>query len=167
MRLRPIEPEDLDFIYLMENSPELWECSDSDAPYSRHVLREYLNSLRPVAQCGELRMVIETNATDTTPQSAGLIELLNISTLNSRAEVGIALHKDFRNRNLGSRALSLIERIAANRLRLHMLYAYVAESNEAAMRFFLQAGYEQTATLPHWHFTHGIYESAHLLLKIL
>ncbi len=166
MRIRPIEPEDLDFIYTMENSPELWECSDSDAPYSRHALREYLQNLRPVAECGELRMVIETHI-DATPLSAGLIELLNISPLNSRAEIGIAIHKDFRNQSLGSRALHLIENIAANRLRLHMLYAYVAESNQPAFHFFTQAGYKHTATLSDWHFKHGEYEDARLMQKIL
>ncbi len=166
MRIRPIEPEDLDFIYAMENSPELWDCSDSDAPYSRHALREYLSQLRPVAECGELRMIIETG-TDDAPQSAGLVELLNISTLNSRAEIGIALHKSFRRRQLGSLALNLIEHIALNRLRLHMLYACVAESNQAALHFFLDAGYKQVATLPQWHFSHGKYESTHVVQKIL
>ena len=166
MRIRPIEPEDLDFIYRMENTPELWDCSETDAPYSRYALREYLQHLRPVAECGELRMVIETGP-EPHFSAVGLTELTNISLLNARAEVGIAVEKSFRSENIGTRALTLLENIARRRLRLHMLYAKVGEKNNSALQFFLRAGYTDVATLPHWHFIDGKYESAHLLEKIL
>lgn len=33
VRLRPMEPEDLDLLYRMENDPETWDVSNFSVPY--------------------------------------------------------------------------------------------------------------------------------------
>ena len=42
--LRPIEPEDIDFLYNLENDMTLWEVSETQKPFSRDVLRKYLEN---------------------------------------------------------------------------------------------------------------------------
>ena len=165
MRLRPLEPEDLEFLYTIENSPELWDSTDSEAPYSRHALRQYLSSMRPMQETGELRMVIEVMENGSLIP-AGMVELTNISFIHARAEVGIALLCQFRKHGLGTRAIELIETLGKTRLRLHQLYAFIAEENEASERLFQQAGYTPKCTLEDWKYSHGAYHSVRIFQKV-
>ena len=42
VRLRAMEPEDLDFLYAMENDKEVWDVGCTNVPYSRYVLHDYI-----------------------------------------------------------------------------------------------------------------------------
>lgn len=42
VRLRAIEPEDLELLYLIENDIQLWNVGASNVPYSRYVLHDYI-----------------------------------------------------------------------------------------------------------------------------
>ena len=45
IRLRAIEPEDLDYLYRIENDKRLWDVGETNMPYSRYALHEYVLSL--------------------------------------------------------------------------------------------------------------------------
>ena len=40
--LRALEPEDLEFIYTIENDQNIWEVSNTQTPYSRVLISQYL-----------------------------------------------------------------------------------------------------------------------------
>ena len=40
VRLRAMEPEDLDTLYQMENDVEIWNVGTTNVPYSRYVLHD-------------------------------------------------------------------------------------------------------------------------------
>ena len=42
IHLRALEPEDLDFLYEIENNESIWEVSNTQTPYSKWVLKNYL-----------------------------------------------------------------------------------------------------------------------------
>ena len=42
IQLRALEPEDIDFLYYLENDKSLWELSDTQTPFSRYVLKKYI-----------------------------------------------------------------------------------------------------------------------------
>ena len=42
IRLRAIEPEDLDLLYLIENDTRLWNVGTTNVPYSRYTLHDYI-----------------------------------------------------------------------------------------------------------------------------
>lgn len=44
IKLRPIEPEDLDYLYKIENDKRLWDVGETNMPYSRYALHEYVAS---------------------------------------------------------------------------------------------------------------------------
>ena len=57
--LRAVEPEDMDVMYEMENDPSMWDISIFTVPYSRYVLRQYIEG----SQCDvfadkQLRLMI-------------------------------------------------------------------------------------------------------------
>ena len=166
MKLRALEPEDLELLYSLENDPELWETSESDAPYSRYILKQYIAESASFFTSGEIRLVIEIEEKDTNHvQVIGIIDLTNYAPQSSRAQIGIAILKKFRNQGYGSKALQLMERLAAGRLRLHTLYAYVSEHNCASYELFKKCGYTPIALLPEWYFHDGKYEDIHFFLK--
>ena len=39
--LRALEPEDLDFIYEIENNEAIWNVSNTQTPYSKFLIRQY------------------------------------------------------------------------------------------------------------------------------
>jgi len=50
--LRALEPEDLEFIYKIENDENIWEVSNTQTPYSKFLIRQYLEN----AQIGRIFM---------------------------------------------------------------------------------------------------------------
>ncbi|MFW5831234.1 MAG: GNAT family N-acetyltransferase, partial [Prolixibacteraceae bacterium] len=58
--LRPLEPEDIDLLYQWENNMEIWEVSNTKAPFSRHILAMYIKeSARGIYETKQLRLIIQ------------------------------------------------------------------------------------------------------------
>lgn len=144
--LRPLEPEDVDLLYTVENDREQWRFSSSNVPYSRFFLTNYiLTSTADIYTDKQLRMVVEGDG-----KPVGLVDLVNFDPDNNRAEVGIIVFDDYRGCGIGSRALSLLIDYAHERLHLCQLYAYIAADNEMSLRTFGKCGFQHTATLQRW-----------------
>ena len=166
MKLRALEPEDLDLLYTLENDPELWDTSESDAPYSRYMLKQYIAEGSSFFSSGELRLVIEVRNNQTNRQETiGVIDFTNYSPQSSRAQIGIAILKKYRHQGYGLQALKLMERLAEDRLHLHTLYSYVSVCNTASYRLFEKNGYCRIALLPEWFYHNGKYEDIYFFLK--
>ena len=104
--LRAVEPEDMDVMYEMENDPSMWDISNFTVPYSRYVLRQYIEG----SQCDvfadkQLRLMIMSKSDH---RILGTIDITDFVPLHSRGEVGIAVHKDYRRQGYASDALQLL-----------------------------------------------------------
>ena len=83
-RLRALEPDDLDILYNVENDVALWAVGNTNAPYSREVLRQYLLSTTcDIYTDKQLRLVVETHG----GEAVGMVDLLSFDAMNARAEV--------------------------------------------------------------------------------
>ena len=59
IRLRAMEPEDLELICEMENDPQQWDISNFTVPYSRYVMKQYMeNSQCDMFSDKQLRMMV-------------------------------------------------------------------------------------------------------------
>lgn len=59
IRLRAMEPEDLETMYAMENDPQTWDVTNFSVPYSKYVLKQYMeNSQCDMFADRQLRMMI-------------------------------------------------------------------------------------------------------------
>ena len=59
VRLRAMEPEDLEVMYAMENDSRTWDVTNFTVPYSRFVLKQYIeNSECDMFADRQLRMMI-------------------------------------------------------------------------------------------------------------
>ncbi len=151
VRLRALEPTDLDLLYEIENDPDVWDVTSSPSPWSRWALRQYLESQpADIAQTGQLRLVVET---DTAQEGMGFVDLFAYDVLQRRAEVGIAIRRSARRSHTGLAALQALQHYAKKHLHIRLLYAKIRTADEACHKLFQAAAYRRVATLPQWHLT--------------
>lgn len=161
--LRPLEPEDLDLLYTIENDIDLWQVGTTNVPYSRYILHQYLaNSSADIYTDKQVRLVIENEQ----GQIVGLIDAMNFEPRHSRAEVGVVIMAPFRRQGYAFSALNALEEIAKS-WNLHQLYAIVSADNDAALSTFSKASFSETATLKDWICMEGCYTDALLFQKTL
>lgn len=148
MQLRAPEPDDLEFLYQLENDPELWAVSDVlPAPVPRHTLREYLrHAAASLAEAGQLRLII--NAEDGEP--VGTLDLYDHSPLHQRAGVGITILRKYRRRGYAQTALGQLLPYARQHLQLHQLYCTVASTNLGSLKLFRKIGFRRVGVRRDW-----------------
>ncbi|MDR0413574.1 MAG: GNAT family N-acetyltransferase [Dysgonamonadaceae bacterium] len=165
IRLRALEPEDLDDLYRWENDAALWRHGSTLAPYSRFVLRDYLQHSSPdLFQTRQLRLMITEKKTGT---AAGTLDLYDFEPVHLRAGVGILLDENYRNRGFGLQALQLTAEYARRILLLKQLYAHIPQSNPASYNLFKKSGYEEAGRLKAWVKTAQGFVDAYLMQRIL
>lgn len=156
--LRAVEPEDLDLMYEMENDPTMWNVSSITVPYSRFVLKQYIESSQSdMFADKQLRLMIMRREDNCT---LGTIDITDFVPLHSRGAVGIAVHKDYRKEGYALDALRLLCDYAFRFLRIRQLYAQIAADNEASVRLFTSSGFIQSGVLKDWLLTSDGYSDA-------
>lgn len=147
--LRAVEPEDLELLYGWENSTALWMHGNTLAPYSKLILRQYINDAleMDIFQSKQLRLMIDLTEENIT---IGTIDLYEIDAHNRRAGIGILIDEMYRKRGYASQALDLMTDYAFNFLYLHQLYAYISVSNTNSIKLFGKAGYNEVGILKDW-----------------
>ena len=162
--LRALEPEDLQFLYELENNTDIWEISGTSTPYAKHVLKLYLeNAHRDIYDVKQLRLCI-CNRTD---EVVGLIDLFDFDPKNHRAGIGIVvLEADNRNKGVGTEAISILCRYAFSTLQLKQLYANILQDNISSIHLFEKLGFEKVGVKKNWIFTNGSYKDEILFQKI-
>lgn len=163
--LRALEPKDLDFLYHLENDTSLWELSQTQKPYSKAILENYLsNAHLDIYQVKQLRLCICSIDDDTL---LGLIDIFDFDPKNRRAGVGlvIASPKD-RSRGYGGEALRLVCKYAFSHLNVHQLYANILSDNRASTTLFEQQGFERVGVKKDWIFSLGRFKDEQLYQKI-
>ena len=93
-------------------------------------------------------------------------DITDFVPLHSRGEVGIAVHKDYRQRGYATDALKLLCEYAFDFLSLSQLYAHVMTDNEVCVKLFTSCGFVQCGLLKNWLQVEGCYKDA-LLLQCL
>lgn len=145
VRLRALEPEDLELIYQIENDTTFWRHGASTVPYSRYALRQYLSAAQnDIYADGQVRLVIEAGG-----EAIGLADLTNFDAIHLRAEIGLIILPEHQGRHVGHAAVRLLCDYA-RRLHLHQIYAIIAVTNEPATRLFKSLAFEASAVLREW-----------------
>ncbi len=164
MMLRAPEPEDLEVMYMLENSPEMWTVSNTTVPYSRYVLRQYIENCRNnIYADNELRLMIQLTESK---EVAGTVDLIDFMPLHGRAEIGIAILESFRKKGYAHEALELMCKYAFCHLHLNQVYAYIANDNEASLSLFEKCGFTQKVVLKQWLRSETGYKDAYLMQRL-
>ncbi|MCJ7757619.1 MAG: GNAT family N-acetyltransferase [Gillisia sp.] len=155
--LRALEPEDLDFIVEVENSEEFWEISATRVPYSRYLIKKYLqNSHRDIYEVKQLRLMI----CDLEKNPIGLIDVFDLEPKDRRAALGILIvNETERGRGYGAEVLSLICNYCFTHLDLHQVYANVTEDNLASINLFEKNKFEKVGVKKDWVIAGGKFKN--------
>ncbi|GAA0871613.1 GNAT family N-acetyltransferase [Gangjinia marincola] len=157
VKLRALEPEDLEYLFSVENDEEFWEISHTNKPFSRKVLQQYLkNDHHDIYVVKQQRFVICSYQDDI----LGFIDLFDFNPKHKRAGVGILLvNKEDRGKGYGKQALTLVLNYCFERLDLHQVYANIAEDNHISRTLFKSCGFKEIGIKKDWNFHQGVYHN--------
>lgn len=149
IKLRALEPEDLEILYKWENDTNLWIHGNTISPYSKLALRQYIteSQQQDIYQTKQLRLMIQLKES---PSVIGTIDLYDFDFQNQRAGIGILIDANYRQKNYGTQVLDLIKDYTFNFLKINQLYAYIAVDNNKSIRLFEKSGYVRTSALKSW-----------------
>ncbi|WOD43672.1 GNAT family N-acetyltransferase [Hwangdonia lutea] len=162
--LRALEPEDLEFIYAIENDESVWEISNTQTPYSRYLIKQYLeHGQKDIFEVKQLRLVVTSYNED----ALGLIDLFDFDFKNKRAGVGILIKDDTdRKKGYGSEALQLLIKYSFTHLGLHQLYCNISEENKTSIKLFKTQGFKEVGLKKEWNYVNGSYKNEYLFQLI-
>lgn len=162
--LRALEPEDLEFVYQIENDTSLWELSHTQTPYSKFLIKQYLkNAQQDIYEAKQLRLAICNN----NDQTIGLIDVFDFDIKNKRAGIGILIqYKENRAKGFGKEALELLTHYCFSTLHVHQVYANIDENNVASLKLFEANGFKKIGLKKDWSFNGKQYTNEFLLQRI-
>ena len=189
MQLRAIEPEDLELLYSIENDISLWWIGAQTAPISRYHLREYIaNNENDIYKDEQVRYIIEISQEDFLAGkyggegseegrlmgeqgkgniAVGIIDLFNFSPQHNRAEIGIAILKQFQGRGIAQKAIILLAEISKEIIHLNQIYAIVPEKHKTSLNMLEKTGFVYGGTLKKWLFNGEKYSDATIMQLFL
>ncbi len=151
--LRALEPEDLEFLYQIENNESFWEVSHTKTPFSKYVLKQYLeNAHLDIYESKQLRLLIEEKSTK---KQIGMIDLFDFNPQHKRAGVGILIHPDFQKNGFASEALSLLINYSFSHLQLHQLFANITTDNYKSVTLFKKHHFVKIGIKKDWILSEG------------
>lgn len=148
IKLRALEPSDVEILYRWENTTDVWNLSNTLTPYSKNVLEQYIASAHlDVYSTKQLRLII----CDVKDKPVGCIDLFDFDPNHKRAGIGILIsEKKDRRKKYASEALSLLINYCFNTLNLHQLYCNITVDNKASIRLFQKHRFKITGTKKDW-----------------
>lgn len=148
VRLRAVEPDDVDFMLEVENDSDAWIYGETVAPVSRQMLTDYALSYtaNPYPN-GQLRLIMECVA-DSRP--VGIVDLYDVSMRHSNACIGIYVLPSCRGKGYGERGIRLMCGLTAETLNIRHILAKIAEDNRQSLALFRTCGFREAGRLPGW-----------------
>ena len=169
IRLRALEPSDIELLYKWENDPEIWHVSNTYTPFSKYVLEKYIeNSHLDLYQVRQMRLMIDVyHDNDSIKRAVGTIELFDFDPYHNRAGVGILIgEKSDRNKGYASLALQKFIDYSFNVLQLHQLFCNITPTNSDSIQLFKNHGFRICGKKRDWIKTPGRYVEEYMLQLI-
>jgi len=162
--LRALEPEDLEFIHAIENDESMWEISNTQTPYSKFLIKQYLDHAhKDIFEVKQLRLVISNYEN----VALGMIDLFDFDFKHKRAGVGILIkEQNDRLKGYGGEALKLLIDYSFTHLDLNQLYCNISEENDASIKLFSNQGFKKIGLKKDWNFVNGSYKNEYLFQLI-
>jgi len=156
IHLRALEPEDLDFLFAIENNESYWEVSSTQTPFSRFILEQYIvNSHQDIYEAKQLRLIIVDNATN---RHVGMIDLFDFNPQHKRAGIGILIIDSEQHKGFASEALKLLIDYSFNQLNLHQLFANITADNIKSLELFKKYNFVKVGVKKEWLFSKGVFK---------
>jgi diamine N-acetyltransferase len=165
IKLRALEPEDLELLYDWENNQSVWMQSNTIVPFSKYILKRYLeNSHKSIFVTGQLRFMIDHIADDVT---IGTIDIFDFDPFHNRAGLGLLIANEaYRRKGYASMALTCLIHYCFKTLQLHQLYCNILGNNKESIDLFLKHEFVHVGIKKEWVKTPDKYLDEYLLQLI-
>jgi diamine N-acetyltransferase len=162
--LRALEPEDIDLLYKWENDTGNWNVSNTQTPFSRFVLEQYISTSHvDIYSAKQLRLVI----CEIDGRAIGSIDLFDFDPNHLRAGIGILIaEQSDRKKGFASEALDLLVKYCFEILNLHQVYCNITTENESSILLFQHHGFQITGIKKQW-IRSGVGFKDELLLQLI
>lgn len=147
VRLRALEPSDLELLYLWENDSEVWRVSETIAPISRDSLAKLISDqVYDIYASRQMRLMIDVDNV-----SVGCVDLFNFEPLHRRLGLGILIYaSENRRKGYASRVIEQVKEYARNTLDLKQIWVNIDEDNHASIALFESCGFTLSARRKEW-----------------
>ncbi len=159
--LRALELSDLDFLYQLENDESVWEVSNTTTPYSKFVLKQYLeNAHRDIYEVKQLRLVICLKEDE---KVIGFIDLFDFEPKHSRVGLGIVIaSEEDRGKGFASEAINATTNYCFTHLNVHQVFANITSNNKKSILLFEKLGFQKSGEKKDWIFSEGNFKNEFL-----
>ena len=149
IRLRALEPEDMELLYDWENNESYWVLSNTVSPFSKYTLKRYLeNSHKNIYETGQIRLMIDLITEKVT---IGTIDIFDFDPFHKRAGLGILVANEaYRKQGYASMSLTCLIEYCFKTLHLHQLYCNILANNSESIYLFKNHGFIQTGIKKDW-----------------
>jgi len=162
IRLRALEPDDLDWLFAIENNPDFWEVSNTIQPFSKILLERYIhNANQDFYSAKQLRLVIMCH-----DKPAGLLDLFEYEPQHHRAGLGVLILPDFQSKGIASIAVEIAVNYAYSILQLHQVYVNISVDNSKSIALFKKLNFKLVGIKKDWIYSQGKYKDE-LLLQLI
>jgi diamine N-acetyltransferase len=145
--LRGLEPEDLEFLFSTENNESFWEISNTQTPYTKYILRKYIeNSHQDIYEAKQFRFVICNN--EDVP--IGMIDLFNFNPQHHRVGLGLLIIEEQQGKGYGQEALEILINYVFSHLKVHQIYANIMGDNQTSIKLFEKFGFKRAGIKRDW-----------------
>jgi diamine N-acetyltransferase len=156
VRLRAVEPDDVDIIYEMENDPAIWHVGNTVVPFSRFQIEQYaLTAQHNIYAEKQLRLMIDLKVASHKKKTVGAIDLYDFDPQHKRAGIGILVIQDERGKGVASETLGLLIRYSFEILMLHQLFCSISPGNAPSIHLFKKHGFTECGVKKEWRLTEG------------
>ncbi len=167
--LRALELSDIDLLYNWENDREIWRVSNTIYPYSKYILKKYLESShQDIYQTKQLRLIIDLKSgKGNKSKSIGTVDLFDFDPFHNRAGIGILIgDKSERRKGYASMTINSLINYVFNTLQLHQIYCNILTDNKESLNLFQKHGFKIIGEKKEWIKTPEKYTGEYMLQLI-
>lgn len=146
--LRALEPSDSELLYRWENDVDFWQASNTLAPFSLKIIKEFIDSVQDIYTTKQLRLMICLKENE---KAIGTIDLFDFDPYNLRVGIGILIaEREERKKKYAAESLAIVIEYCFSLLRLKQVYCNISEDNTDSLNLFQKAGFESCGLKKAW-----------------
>jgi diamine N-acetyltransferase len=146
-KIRALEPQDIEPMYLWENDPEIWRIGANSAPVSLTRLARFIEEQNyDIYATRQMRLAIEVEG-----KTIGSVDIIDFDPQHLRFGIGILIYdKSDRGKGYAQEVIEAMKIYGLNTLNVKQIWAEIDDFNTASIALFERCGFERCGVRKAW-----------------
>ncbi len=163
IRLRAMEPSDVDLLYQWENDTTLWQYGNTRGYVSRHDLEMFIeHSDLDLYTTRQLRLMVCDQQTGLT---VGCVDIYDYDPYHHHAYIAVLIGKQHQRLGYATVAVNTVANLCFVFWNMHCLCATTTAQNVPAQRLLARCGFLYVGSRPGWVMTDGRFVDERIYCK--